>query len=155
MVLSSVVVFFFNTSMMLWLVILLLTMDAKCVWMPFPVKKERRAVERHWFWEKSDIFPVFFLLCTHSLWNSNLGMTNTVITFTIDLVSFELQMCNLDIWLVRSKVLRTMEKQIWGSSRSQTPPPHTHTKQRETLKRRGYSIDGVFSTTEANSYQDF
>lgn len=125
--------------MMLWLVILLPTMAAKCAWMPFPVKEERRAVERHWFWEKSDIFPFFSPLpllhfSTHSLWNSNLGMTNRVITSSIDVASFDLQMCNLDIWLVRIKVSGTMEKQIWGSSRSQKP--HTerdvNTKTRHT-----------------------
>lgn len=38
-------------------------------------------------------------------------MTNRVITFTIDLASFELQMCNLDIWLV-------CESRSWGQWRS-------------------------------------
>lgn len=88
---------------MLWLVILLPTMTAKCAWMPFPVKEEWRAVERHRFREKSDILYILFasllLFSTRSLWNSNLGMTNRVITFGIDLASFELQMCN--IWLLR------------------------------------------------------
>lgn len=66
-------------------------------------------------------FPSLLFSSTHSLWNSNLGMTNRVITFTIDVASFELQMRNLHIWLVRIRVSGTMEKQIWGSSRSQIP----------------------------------
>lgn len=116
MVLSSVAVFF-NTSMMLWLVILLSTMATKCM----NALSRQRGAEGCWKTlilrevRHLSFFHSLLLFSTHSLWNSNLGMTNRVITF--DLVSFELQMGNLDIWLVRIKVSGTIEKQIWGSGR--------------------------------------
>lgn len=90
---------------MLWLVFLLPTMAAKYVWMPFPVKEERRAVERHWFLREVRHVSFFFpsssphTHCEIQIW----GRQNRVITF--DLASFELQMYNLDIWLVRIKGL--------------------------------------------------
>lgn len=54
--------------------------------------------------ERRQTSCLFLPFHTRSLWNSNLGTTNTVITF--DLVSFELQMGDLDIWLVPNQGLR-------------------------------------------------
>lgn len=57
--------------MMLWLVILLPTMAAKCMWMPFGVKEDREAVERQILrdvWHLSRVFFSFppYLSAPHS-----------------------------------------------------------------------------------------